>query len=201
MVSRQRFHNVVFCTRSGCVYCCREKRLHQQESDLSVRERELDQRQTNFQKWMNEEQALIHQRCVCVCVCVRVHVCVPVHACTLYTFVLIRMSELGLGDPVQSSVQPYHPPSHLPSQSSPYNPHTVTPSHAYTHQFTGSPSQPSHYSPHTVTSSQHGIPFTPPHVPPTHSCSDGGPFETISSTGYLTGTCIHCVYTCTMYIH
>jgi hypothetical protein len=163
----------------------REKRLHQQESDVSARERELDQRQTNFQKWMNKEQALIHQ----------------------------KMSELGLGEPGQSSGQPYVPPSHPPSHSSPYNPHTVTPSHAnythqfpgspsqpshysphtvtpshtYTHQFPGSPSQPSHYSPHTVTPSQHGMQFTPSHIPPTHTPSDGGPYGAVASTGYPTG--------------
>ena len=160
--------------------------------------------------------------------------CVPL-------FVLIRMSELGLGEPGQSSGQPYVPPSHPPSHSSPYNPHTVTPSHAnyahqfpgspsqpshysphtvtpshtYTHQFPGSPSQPSHYSPHTVTPSQHGMQFTPSHIPPTHTPSDGGPYGAVASTGYPTGTLyMHwvtffhfyiCMYmytcTCTLYMY
>ena len=64
-------------------YCCvyREQRLQQLGVELGARERELDQRQTNFQKWMGEQQTLIEQRCVCVCVCVCVRVCVCVCAC------------------------------------------------------------------------------------------------------------------------
>ena len=42
----------------------REEKLRQMDVEVSARERELDQRQTNFQRWMRDQQALILQRSV-----------------------------------------------------------------------------------------------------------------------------------------
>ena len=53
------------CYTIHCMYhcgCCREKRLHQQFADVAAKERDLEQRQGNFQRWMTGQEAVIQQR-------------------------------------------------------------------------------------------------------------------------------------------
>ena len=44
------------------MHSLREKSLHQMETDVRERERDLEQRQGNFDAWMKEQEQIIQQR-------------------------------------------------------------------------------------------------------------------------------------------
>jgi hypothetical protein len=142
----------------------REKRLHQQEADVNVKERELDQSQAISLKWMNKEQLLINQ----------------------------WMQELDL-PPKRPSTYPSYPhpdtitlsrahtysASDLCSQPpTPSHPHTVPSSR--THKIAAFCSDVTQYSHHNATL-LNGIQLTQSHI-----LTDERPHGALAITGYPT---------------
>ena len=130
--------------------------------------------------------------CVCMCVCV----CVYLKLRTLYFTVSIsRLAELSVGGqtPPPPSSHSYHPP-----RTSPY--HTVTPSDAYTHQFTTSPQ--AHYpSTPPQHSAVYGHHYTSAQNIPSHAAmSEVRSYGAQGQPGYPTGTLYILHVHCTLYI-